>query len=82
MVNPAALMKLLGFKRRFESNHPKFSAMVQSLASRPIEEGTVLEIAVVKPDGTRTEGNMRVQASDLEMIRELKELSSEIKPNG
>lgn len=75
MVNPAALMKLMGAKNKFESTHPKFVAFFSALMKQGINEGTVIEITVTKPDGTTMTGNMRVQQSDLELMEELKNLS-------
>jgi hypothetical protein len=40
-----------------------------------VEEGSVIEITVTSPDGVPVTGNMRVQQSDLELIRQLKELA-------
>jgi hypothetical protein len=75
MVNPATIMKLMGLKNKFTQAHPKFAAFFQTVISQGIEEGTVIEITVTKPDGTPVTGNMRVQQSDLELIQELQNLS-------
>lgn len=76
MVNPASLMKLMGAKNKFESAHPKFAAFFSAVFRQGIQEGTVIEITVTKPDGTALTGNMRVQQSDLEIVEELKNLSA------
>ncbi len=76
MVNPASLMKLMGAKNKFESVHPKFAAFFSTVFRQGIQEGTVIEITVTKPDGTALTGNMRVQQSDLEIVEELKNLSA------
>ena len=39
-MNPAAIMKLMSAKNKFTSNHPKFSAFLNAVFSRGIEEGT------------------------------------------
>ncbi len=75
MVNPATFMKLMGAKNKFASAHPKFVAFFSAVLKQQIEEGTVIEITVTKPDGTSLTGNMRVQQSDLEIFEELKNLS-------
>jgi hypothetical protein len=75
MVNPASIMKLMGLKNKFTQVHPKFAAFFQTVISQGIEEGTVIEITVTKPDGAPVTGNMRVQQSDLELIQELRDLS-------
>ena len=38
-MNPAAIMKLMSAKNKFTSNHPKFSAFLNAVFSRGIEEG-------------------------------------------
>lgn len=76
MVNPAAIMKLMGAKNQFVQSHPKFASFFQTILRQGIEEGSVIEITVTKPDGTALTGNMRVQASDLAMMEELKNLAA------
>lgn len=76
MVNPAAIMKLMGAKNQFEKTHPKFAAFFQSVLTQGVEEGSVIEITVTKPDGTPTTANMRVQRSDIELVQGLKDLAA------
>ncbi len=76
MVNPAAIMKLMGAKNQFEKTHPKFAAFFQTVFTQGVEEGSVIEITVTKPDGTPTTANMRVQKSDIELVQELKNLAA------
>jgi hypothetical protein len=49
-------------------------AFFQNVLAQGVEEGSVIEITVTRPDGTATTGNMRVQPSDLEVLQELKNL--------
>lgn len=51
-MNPAAIMKLMSAKNKFTSNHPKFSAFLNAVFSRGIEEGTIIEITVQRPGRT------------------------------
>jgi hypothetical protein len=74
MMNMGSVMKLMNLQNRFVQTHPKFAAFFQNVLAQGIEEGSVIEITVTRPDGTATTGNMRVQASDLEMLQELKNL--------
>ena len=48
-MNPAVIMKLMSAKNKFTSNHPKFSAFLNAVFSRGIEEGTIIEITVQRP---------------------------------
>ncbi len=75
MMNPAAMMKMMGAARKFEGTHPKFVAFLKTMMSSGIDEGTIIEITVTKPDGTQVTGNMKVQASDMELFQELKNMN-------
>ncbi|MCM1190605.1 MAG: hypothetical protein NC541_15090 [bacterium] len=76
-MNPTAIMRLMSAKAQFERNHPKFMAFVKAMLSRPIEEGTVLEITVTRPGEAPVTANIRVQQSDLELLAQLKELGQQ-----
>lgn len=78
-MNPTAMFKLMGAKKNFEKNHPKFAAFAKKMIQQGIEEGTVVEITVTRTDGSSVRANIKVQASDLELLRGLKELSEEEK---
>ena len=67
--NPMKLMELKNLRDRFAQNHPKFVKFMSDLASSQIEEGTILEVTVKKPDGRTMVSNIKVTASDLEMLQ-------------
>ena len=73
-MNAASIFKLMSARKRFNENHPKFEAFLRTVFSRPIEEGTVMEFTVTRPGDEPLTANIRVQQSDLELLRELKEL--------
>ena len=73
-MNPATIMKLMSAKSKFEGNHPKFISFIKSVFSRPIEEGTIMEITVSRPGQEPITSNIKIQQSDLELLTELKEL--------
>mgnify|MGYP001025304673 CR=1 len=75
IMNPASILKFLSAKKQFEDNHPKFEAFVRTVLSRPLEEGTVLEVTVTRPGEKPMTGNIKLLQSDLELLAELKELS-------
>lgn len=75
MVNPASLMKMMSLKNKFEANHPKFIAFFKAVFSRPIEEGTIIEIKVTRPGEETITSNIVVNQSDLELFNELKNLN-------
>ncbi len=74
-MNPASILKLMSAKNQFTENHPKFAAFLQAMFAKGIEEGTVIEVKVMKPGQDAVTANMKVQKSDLELLQELRELS-------
>ena len=72
--NPMKLMELKNLRDRFAQNHPKFVKFMGDLASSQIEEGTILEVTVKKPDGRTMVSNIKVTASDLEMLQAIQQL--------
>lgn len=74
-MNPAKLMKIMSAKNKFTENHPKFVAFLNNVFRSGIEEGTVIEITVTKPDQPAVTSNLRIQQSDLELLQSLKELA-------
>ena len=75
-MNPMALMKLMKMKNQFSADHPKFVAFLKLILSRPMEEGTVIEMTIIRPGEESVTANMRVNQSDLAMFEELKTLMS------
>lgn len=75
-MNPASIMKIMGAKARFEKNHPKFSAFLKTVLSRPIEEGTVIEFTVTRPGEEPVTSNIKVQQSDLELLESIRSLDT------
>ena len=61
-------------KNKFVENHPKFTAFLSAVYSRGIDAGTIIEITVTKPGTEPITSNIRVQESDLELLRGLQNL--------
>lgn len=74
-MNPAMMIKLMNAKSKFEKNHPKFFSFIKTVFSRPIEEGTIMEITVTRPGEEPITTNIKIQQSDLELLEELKNMS-------
>lgn len=74
-MNPAILMKLMGAKNTFASNHPKFVAFLGAVFKNGIEEGTIIEITVQKPGCEKVTSNIKVMQSDLDLLQSLSELA-------
>lgn len=75
MMNPASMMKLMNAKNKFSANHPKFVAFLNAVFSRPVEEGTIIEITVTRPGEEPLTTNLKVMQSDLELLNELQDIA-------
>ena len=72
-MNPMALMKIMNAKNKFHAGHPKFGAFLNAAFAGGIQEGTIIEMKVTKPDGTEMTTNLKIKQSDLELLQELRE---------
>jgi len=71
MINPASLLNLKRCFGLFRNNHPKAIQFAESVSDR-ITEGSVVEINVQFPDGSRSKANIRINRDDIELIGELR----------
>lgn len=76
MMNPASIMKIMNAKNKFTENHPKFAAFLNAIFSAGIIEDTVIEITVTRPGEEPITTNMKVKQSDLDLINELRDITS------
>ncbi|MCR4618197.1 MAG: hypothetical protein K5669_08445 [Lachnospiraceae bacterium] len=67
-------MKLMTMKSKFEKNHPKFVAFLQTVFSRQFEEGTIIELTVKRPGEEAVTTNISVTKDDIDMFNEMKTL--------
>ena len=74
--NPADLFRIRSAAETFNSNHPKLLPFFSAARSRAMTPGSVIEIAVTDPSGERIETNLRVQESDIELIKLLLEIGA------
>ena len=72
-MNPMALMKIMNAKNQFDANHPKFGAFLKAAFAGGIQEGTIIEMKVTKPDGETMTTNLKVKQSNLELLQQLQE---------
>lgn len=75
MPNPMELLKIMKLWNTFKSNHPKFPLFLNA-ASRPgvLAENTILEMKITTGDGKTLETNLKITASDLELVQQLREM--------
>ena len=71
-MNPMKLLALKGRVDVFKRDHPNVLAFLSG-AERYVEEGSVIEMRIVMPDGRKAATNFVVNANDMETVRGLKE---------
>ncbi len=76
MVNPAMIFKIKGMWDEFAANHPKLPRFFQAAFSKSLEEGTVIEMTIQRPDGDTLTSNIKLTASDLALLEQIKELGA------
>ena len=74
-MNPMALMKFMSAKNKFNANHPKVGVFFKAAFGNGVQEGTILELTVTKPDGQKMTTNIKVKQSDIELLRELQNMA-------
>ncbi len=73
--NIDAMIKMRSAWGKFAANHPRFSAFLGEIGRSGAPEGTIIEMHIEYPDGRHLSSNMRVSASDIELIESLKSMA-------
>ena len=73
--NPAAIFQMMNLWNKFKQNHPKFPKFMTAVYQNGIKEGSINEINVTTADGQSLNSNLKITASDMELIEQLKELA-------
>ncbi len=76
-MNPLQLMQFQKMLETFRYNHPKLPLFFQAVSRDALVEGTILEMTAKSPDGREYCTNMKLNASDVEMIQALKRLKEQ-----
>ena len=74
-LNPMKLLQIKNAWDRFTAGHPKFPLFLKAIQKQGITEGTILELKVTAPDGRELYSNLELTPEDMELFRELQELS-------
>ena len=69
-MNLGNLMQLKNSLAAFTQNHPKFPKFLQA-ASTAVKEDTLIEIKITTAEGKVIETNLKVKASDIELVKNL-----------
>ncbi len=72
-MNPLAALKIKNMLTVFKENHPKVPQFFKA-ASGILDEGSVVEMSITTSEGKRIVTNIKVTESDLEQIKEIREL--------
>lgn len=73
--NPAAIFQMMNLWNKFKQNHPKFPKFMSAVYQNGMKEGSIIEINVTTADGQALNSNLKISASDMELIEQLKELA-------
>lgn len=69
--HPFQLMQFQEMLETFRQNHPKFPLFLQAVGKDGIKEGTIVELIVKTPDEKNYCTNLRLTASDVELLQSL-----------
>ena len=69
-MNLGNLMQLKNSWATFTQNHPKFPKFRQA-AGTAVKEDTLIEIKITTAEGKVIETNLKVKASDIELVKNL-----------
>lgn len=76
-MDPSILFKMKKAKNQFVENHPKFPLFLKKVGKTALMEGSLIDITVTTPTGETVSSNVKLQASDMELIQLLKGLLKE-----
>ena len=72
-VNPKKLFKMQMAWKQFHDTHPKVLHFITAVEAAAIRYGTVISNTVETPEGEKFESNIKVQQSDLDLLKGMKE---------
>ena len=76
LQNPAAILQMMNLWNRFQNNHPKFPKFISAVMKNAIKEDSIIEIKVTTAEGESYDSNLKINAEDMELIRQIKEMSN------
>ncbi len=74
--NMGQMFKVMSAWSKFKSNHPKFPAFLSAIRKRGLKENMVIEVIITNPDGEKIETSLKLSASDIELLNELRSMRS------
>lgn len=74
-MNPLDMMKFSSLWSTFTANHPKFPKFIAAASRKGVlAEGSVIAMQITTPDGETLETNLKITASDLELVQQIKKM--------
>ena len=73
MKNPAKLLRLKRMWDGFAGRHPKLLRYLAYISDNSLEEGAILDITVIDPQGKSLRSNARLTAEDVDFLKEIRE---------
>ncbi len=77
-MNPMILLQLKQRLDAFRATHPIFQNFLSFIHKNAIEEGSIIEIKVITPDGKEYESNLKLTAEDVETIRMIEDFRGQM----
>ena len=75
--DPFRLMQLSQMLETFRQSHPKFPLFFKAVEADALMEGTIIEITAKSPEGTEYCTNLKLNASDVEMLRTIGQMKKQ-----
>ena len=76
-INPFQLVQLQQMLETFRNNHPKLPLFFPAAAQNALMEGSIIEISAKTPEGKEYCTNLKLTASDVEMLQALKRMKEQ-----
>ena len=77
-MNPMKLFQIKNGIGAFKAAHPKFPMFLKAVSDSALKEGAVVECKVTDPEGKLYQSSIRLTASDIELLGQLRELLQEM----
>lgn len=71
--NPTQIFQWMDLWYKFTKNHPKFLNFLQAAAKEGIQEGAILEVNLITPEGKHYRSNLKITKDDMELLAQIKE---------
>ncbi|MDO4322270.1 MAG: hypothetical protein Q4C61_07055 [Lachnospiraceae bacterium] len=72
MINPMKMMQYKEMVERFKRSHAKVEPFFRA-AMNSLQEGSIIEMRVTNPNGQELRSNIRVNAEDMQLLKEINE---------